>query len=69
MVFESPVDNLGFGSLLAGVLMAGGIERSEFGGEGGVGVSDIVDEVDFVGGVATVGDDVLVVGEWPDIAD
>lgn len=62
-MFESPVDNLVLGGLLAGVLMAGGSERSEFGGEGGVGVSDTVDEVDFVGGVATVGEDVLVVGE------
>ncbi len=63
MVFESPVDILGLRSLLAGVLKAGGSEWSEVGGEGGVGVSDTVDEVDFVGGVATVGDDVLVVGE------
>lgn len=69
VTLESAADILGLGNLLAGVLRDGGIERSEVGGEGGVGVSETVDEVDFVGGVATVGDEVLVVGEWPDMAD
>ena len=33
------------------------------GGDGGVGASDTVDEADFAGGVAMVGDEVVVAGE------
>ena len=69
MTLESPVEILGLGIFLAGVLRVVGSEWSEVGGEGGVGVSETVDEVDFVGGVVTVGDEVLVAGEWPDIGD
>ena len=39
------------------------IELSEFGGDGGVWVSDALEETDFVGGVALVGEEVEVVGE------
>lgn len=44
-------------------------ERSDIGGEGGVGASDTVDEVDFVGGVAIVGEEVVVAGDASDIGD
>lgn len=48
----------------AGVVAAEGIDLSEVGGDGGVGVSETLEDSDFVGGVATVGEDADVVGEW-----
>lgn len=46
-----------------------GLERSDVGGDGGVGVSETVDEADFVGGVAMVGEDAVVVGEFSETGD
>ena len=46
-----------------------GIEVSETGGDGGVGASEAVDEADFVGGVAIVGEDVVVAGEFSETGD
>ena len=45
------------------MLLLGGIDLSHTGGEGGVGASEALDEADLVGGVAIVGDEVVVVGE------
>ena len=53
----------------AGVPDVTDIDGSEDGGEGGVGVSETVDEADFVGGVAIVGEDVVVVGEFSEAGD
>ena len=47
----------------AGVVAATGIDLSEVGGEGGVGVSETFEDSDFVGGVVTVGEEADVVGE------
>lgn len=47
----------------AGVVAAVGIDLSDVGGEGGVGISEAIEDSDFVGGVATVGDEADVVGE------
>ena len=47
----------------AGVVATTGIDLSEEGGEGGVGVSETFEDSDFVGGVATVGEEADVVGE------
>lgn len=44
-------------------------DGSDDGGEGGVGVSETVDEADLVGGVAVVGEDAVVVGECSDTGD
>lgn len=53
----------------AGVL-ASRMDLSEVGGEGGVGVSEAVDDTDFVGGVAMVGDEAVVVdGECSEMED
>ena len=45
-------------------MAAVGIDLSEVGGEGGVGVSETFEDSDFVGGVASVGEEADVVGEW-----
>lgn len=52
-----------------GVNGAGGSDLSEVGGEGGVGVSDAADEADLAVGVATVGDEAVVVGERSEIKE
>lgn len=45
-------------------------DGSDVGGDGGVGVSETVDDADFAGGVAIVGEDaVVVVGEFSDIGE
>ena len=51
------------------MLEGAGTDGSDEGGEGGVGVSETVDEADFVGGVAIIGEDVVVVGEFSDTGD
>jgi hypothetical protein len=53
----------------AGVPDMTGNDVSDVGGEGGVGVSETIDEADLVGGVAMVGDDAVVVGEFSDVSD
>lgn len=52
-----------------GVVAAIGSDVSDVGGDGGVGVSETTDEADFVRGVATVGEDVVVVGEFSEAGD
>ena len=63
VVLEPAIDSLDLGKVLVFVSWFTGADRSELGGEGGVGVSEIVEEADLVGGVATVGEEVDVVGE------
>lgn len=71
VVLEDDVDGLGvrmesaIDGLDPGIALISGFEAelSEFGGEGGVGVSETVDEADFVGGVAMVGEEVDVACE------
>ena len=46
-----------------------GAEGSDVGGEGGVGTSEAIDDVDFVGGVAIVGDDAEVMAERSEVGD
>ena len=64
-MFESSIESLdlAIGRASAGVVEVPFPDLSDVGGEGGVNASDTSDEADFVGGVATVGDDVDVVGE------
>ena len=69
VVFESAIERRDFGSGLDSEVLAAGIERSEVGGEGGVGASEAVEEADFVGGVGMVGEDVEVVRECCDPRD
>ena len=54
---------------VAGTFVEGGTDLSETGGDGGVGASDVPEEIDFVGGVARIGDEAVVVGESSDIDD
>lgn len=68
VVLESAIDALDFGTWIAGAPTAG-TEWSDVGGEGGVGVSDMVEEADLVGGVATVGEEVVVGCDRSDMAD
>ena len=58
-----------FASGMAGVPLGSEMDFSDVGGDGGVGVSDAMEEADFVGGVATVGEEFDVVGENWDKAD
>ena len=68
-MFGSIVEGLGLWSGTAFILLVAGVDLSEVGGEGGVGVSDTVEDADFVGGVAIVGDELEVVGESSESAD
>ncbi len=68
VMLESATDSLDLGTGIAGVA-TGGTERSDVGGDGGVGVSDTVEDVDLVGGVATVGEDIVVGCDCSDMAD
>lgn len=63
MTLESAIDSLDLGRALSTGFEGTGAECSEVGGEGGVGVSETVEEADFVGGVAMVGEEVDVVSE------
>jgi hypothetical protein len=67
VVFEPVMESLVLGML--GVMKGFGVEVSERGGDGGVGASDALDEVDFVGGVAKVGEEVVVAGDSSDKGD
>ena len=69
MVFESAMESLDFAIRNAGVVMVLGTEFSDTGGDGGVRVSEISEDADFVGGVAIVGEEVDVVGDMSDKAD
>ena len=53
----------------AGVVEFIGIDLSDVGGDGGVGVSEALEDSDLVGGVAIVGDEADVVGECCECAD
>ena len=66
---ESAIESLDFATGSAGVVVVGGTDLSDTGGDGGVSVSDTSEDADFVGGVATVGDEVDVVGDVSDKAD
>ena len=68
-MLESAKESLGFAIGKAGVVMVRGTDFSDTGGDGGVSVSDTSEDTDFVGGVATVGDEVDVVGDNSDKAD
>ncbi len=68
VVLEPAIDNLDLGTGIAGVATAVN-EWSEVGGDGGVGVSDIVEDADLVGGVATVGEEVVVGCDCSEVAD
>ena len=63
VMLEPAVDGLDLGTAVTSDFEGTGIEWSEVGGEGGVGVSETVEEADFVGGVAMVGEEADVVGE------
>ena len=63
VMLESAIDSLDLGIALISDFVAIGAEWSEVGGEGGVGVSETVEAVDLVGGVAIVGEEVDVAGE------
>lgn len=63
VMLESAIDSLDLGTPLSIVFEGAGAEWSEVGGEGGVGVSETVEEADFVGGVAMVGEEVDVASE------
>lgn len=67
VVSESDIEGLDLGIRIDGA-GAACIEWSDVGGDGGVGVSDTVEEADFVGGVAIVGEDIVVGSERSDIA-
>ena len=69
MTLELVTDKRGLELDWAGVVVVAGSERSETGGDGGVGVSEVVEEADLVGGVARVGDEAVVEGECTDIED
>lgn len=69
VVFGSVVDGLASCDGTALILSFALVDLSEVGGEGGVAVSDTVEDADFVGGVAMVGDELEVVGEISDSAD
>ena len=62
-MFVSVIESRDFGSAFGKRAEVAGRELSEFGGEGGVGASDMVDEADFVGGVGMVGEEVEVLRE------
>ena len=66
-MLEPVIDNRGFDAEGAGVTAFAGSDRSETGGDGGVGASEAADEADLVGGVARVGDDAVVDGECTEI--
>ena len=68
-MLESAIESLDLENEVAGVIAVVGSDFSETGGDGGVGVSETVDEVDLVGGVAIVGEDAVVVGECSDTDD
>ena len=68
-MFESAIESLDFATGNACVVMAVGMDLSDAGGDGGVSVSDTSEEADFVGGVAMVGEEVVVVGDISDKAD
>lgn len=63
VVFESAFESLDFTIGRAGVAVAGGIDLSDVGGDGGVSVSETSEEADLVGGVAMVGEEFEVVGD------
>lgn len=65
LVIESRDLEIGIASTPEGVEFDG----SEVGGDGGVSVSETVDDTDFVGGVAIVGEDAVVAGEFSDAGD
>lgn len=62
-MLESAIDSIDLGIALSTGFGGAGAEWSEVGGEGGVGVSETVEEADFVGGVAMVGEEVDVASE------
>lgn len=53
----------------AGVMVGAGSDLSDVGGEGGVCVSEFIEDVDFVGGVAIVGEEAVVAGECSETED
>lgn len=67
-MLASAIDSLDLGAGIAGAATAG-TEWSDVGGDGGVGVSDTVEDADLVGGVATVGEEVVVGCDCSDVAD
>lgn len=69
VVVASVIESRDLATGRAGVWGITDNDVSDVGGDGGVGVSDTVDEADLVGGVATVGDDAVVVGEFSDAID
>ena len=69
VVFASMVSSSDFASGKAIALLDIELELSEAGGDGGVGVSDTIDEADFVGGVAIVGEEFDVAGDVCERAD
>ncbi len=62
-MLESAIDSLDLGMTLSTGFEGAGVDWSEVGGEGGVGDSETVEEADFVGGVAMVGEEVDVASE------
>ena len=68
-MIELESDGRGFAAC-AGVTIEAGSELSDVGGDGGVCVSEAVEETDLVGGVAIVGEDgVVSMGECSDTCD
>jgi len=66
--FDPVIDILDFTIGTEGII-TWGADLSDVGGDGGVGVSDTVEDADFVIGVAIVGEEFDVVGDSSDMAD
>lgn len=60
---ESAAGSLDLRNNGAGVVLAAELDLSDVGGEGGVWVSETVEDADLVGGVAIPGEDAVVVGD------
>ena len=63
------MESLDFATGSAGVVMVVGTDLSDTGGDGGVSDSDTSEDVDLVGGVTIVGDELDVAGDISDKAD
>ena len=63
VTLESAAGSLDLSNDGAGVVLAAELDLSDVGGEGGVWVSETVEDADLVGGVAIPGDDAVVVGD------
>ena len=63
VTLESAAGSLDLRNDGAGVVLVAELDLSDVGGEGGVWVSETVEDADLVGGVAIPGEDAVVVGD------